>query len=210
MSLVQAQEKLDGGGTPRATPSVSFFARLWAARRRILALLLAIAISATIVIFRDQVARLGAFGYPGLFLVNVFTSATVFLPMPGLALAFAAGTSLNPWLVGLAVGSGAAIGELTGYLAGYSGQGLLENNPTGQRIQRWMQRYGVGVLFVMAAIPNPFFDVAGMVAGILRVPVHRFLAACWAGNVIKATTIALVGAETIARLSPLLERWLMR
>ncbi|MCX7671509.1 MAG: VTT domain-containing protein [Anaerolineae bacterium] len=210
MALVQAQEQPDEAGTTRATRPSSFPARLWAARRRILALLLAVAISVTIVAFREQVARLGAFGYPGLFLVNVFTSATVFLPMPGLALAFAAGASLNPWLVGLAVGSGAAVGELTGYLAGYSGQGLLENNPTGQRIQRWMRRYGVGVLFVMAVIPNPFFDAAGMVAGILRVPVHHFLAACWSGNVIKATTIALVGAETIARLSPLLERWLMR
>lgn len=210
MSAVQAQRRPDEGGPTETRASASFLSRLWSARRRILALFLALGISVTIVLFREQVARLGAFGYPGLFLVNIFTSATVILPMPGLALAFAAGSSLNPWLVGLAVGSGAALGELTGYLAGYSGQGLLEHSAAGQRVQQWMRRYGVGVLFVMAAIPNPFFDIAGMAAGIMRVPVPYFLAACWSGNVIKATTIALVGAETIARLSPLLERWLMR
>jgi len=171
---------------------------------------MAVLVSGAIILFRDKLAGLGALGYPGLFLVNFFSSATVVLPMPGLALAFAAGAALNPWLVGLAMGTGAAVGELTGYLAGYGGQGLVENHPTCLRIQRWMHRYGLWVLFVMAAIPNPFFDIAGMVSGVLRIPVQRFFIACWAGNLTKATVIALIGAETIARLSPLLERWLMR
>lgn len=178
--------------------------------KRILALLLAILISATIIIFREQLAGLGAYGYPGLFLINVFTSATVILPMPGLALAFAAGSSLHPLLVGLAVGSGAAMGELTGYLAGYSGQGLIAERATYARIQQWMRHYGLWVIFVLAVVPNPLFDIAGMVSGIMRIPVRRFLLACWAGNVIKAATIAVIGAETIAHISPLLERWLTR
>ena len=175
--------------------------------RRIVAILFAIVISALIVIFRKQLAGLGAYGYPGLFLLNVFTSATIILPMPGLALAFAAGATLNPFLVGLSVGSGAAVGELTGYLAGYGGQGLVENNPGYAKIVRWTQRYGLWMVFALALIPNPFFDVVGMIAGLLRIPAWRFLLACWAGNVIKATTIALIGAETIMRLSPLLQQW---
>ena len=176
--------------------------------RRILAILLAVIVSALIIIFRKQLAGLGAYGYPGLFLLNVFTSATIILPMPGLALAFAAGATLNPFLVGLSMGSGAAVGELTGYLAGYGGQGLVENNPGYARIARWTQRYGLWIVFALAMVPNPFFDVVGMIAGLLRIPAWRFLLACWAGNVIKATTIALIGAETIMRLSPLLQQWL--
>ena len=178
--------------------------------RRIVAILFAVIISALIIIFRKQLAGLGAYGYPGLFLLNVFTSATIILPMPGLALAFAAGATLNPFLVGLAVGSGAAVGELTGYLAGYGGQGLVENNPGYAKIVGWTQRYGLWVVFVLALIPNPFFDVVGMVAGLLRIPAWRFLLVCWAGNIIKATTIALIGAETVMRLSPLLQQWLTK
>jgi uncharacterized membrane protein YdjX (TVP38/TMEM64 family) len=178
--------------------------------RRILAILLAVIVSALIIIFRKQLAGLGAYGYPGLFLLNVFTSATIILPMPGLALAFAAGATLNPFLVGLSMGSGAAVGELTGYLAGYGGQGLVENNPGYARIARWTQRYGLWIVFALAMVPNPFFDVVGMIAGLLRIPAWRFLLACWAGNVIKATTIALIGAETIMRLSPLLQQWLSK
>jgi membrane protein DedA with SNARE-associated domain len=178
--------------------------------RRIVAILFAVIISALIVIFRKQLAGLGAYGYPGLFLLNVFASATIILPMPGLALAFAAGATLNPLLVGLAVGSGAAVGELTGYLAGYGGQGLVENNAGYARIVKWTQRYGLWVVFFLAVIPNPFFDVVGMVAGLLRIPAWRFLVACWAGNVIKATTIALIGAQAITRISPLLQQWLAK
>lgn len=210
MELVQGREDPDSAGETAAATSPSLLRRLWAARRRLIALLAALLISGTVILLRDRLAGLGALGYPGLFLVNFFSSATVVLPMPGLALAFAAGGALNPWLVGLAMGTGAAAGELTGYLAGYGGQGLVEHNPTCQRIRRWMQRYGLWVLFIMAAIPNPFFDIAGMVSGMLRIPVRRFFVACWAGNVVKATAIALIGAETIARLSPLLERWLAR
>ena len=210
MQLVEGHEIPGEGREAEAPGPPSFVLRLWSARRRLAALLVALLISGTIILFRDKLASLGALGYPGLFLVNFFSSATVVLPMPGLALAFAAGATLNPWLVGLVMGTGAATGELTGYLAGYGGQGLVENNPTCQRIQHWMHRYGLWVLFVMAAIPNPFFDVAGMVSGVLRIPVQRFFAVCWAGNVTKATVIAVIGAETIARLSPVLERWLMR
>ena len=137
-------------------------------------------------------------------------SATIILPMPGLALAFAAGATLNPLLVGLAMGSGAAVGELTGYLAGYGGQGLVENNAGYDRIVGWTKRFGLWVVFFLALIPNPFFDVVGMIAGLLRIPAWRFLLVCWAGNIIKATTIALIGAETIARISPLLQQWLTK
>ncbi len=210
MQIVEGQTGIREERQARTGGPTPLVQRLWSARRRLLALFVAVFISGLIIAFRDRLAGLGAWGYPGLFLINFFSSATVVLPMPGLAVAFAAGSSLNPWLVGLAMGVGAATGELTGYLAGYSGQGLVENNPTYQQVKRWMDRYGLWVLFAMAAIPNPFFDVAGMVSGVLRVPVVRFFVACGAGNVLKATTVALIGAETIARLSPLLERWLTR
>ncbi len=198
----------ENGQSPSAPRSRSFVTTEKA--RRVLALLLVILICAAIILFRKQLAGLGALGYPGLFLINIFTSATVILPIPGLALAFAAGSSFPPILVGLAVGSGAAIGEFTGYLAGYSGQALVEDHPGFEKVQKWMGRYGLWVVFVLASIPNPLFDIAGIVSGVTRIPVWRFLLAAWSGNVIKATVIALIGAETIARLSPLMGHWLTR
>ncbi len=178
--------------------------------RRIIALAAVIAVSVTIVAFRRELADLAHYGYPGLSLVSFFSSATVFLPVPGLVLVCAAGTSFTPALVGLAAGSGAALGECTGYLAGYAGRGVIENRDVYERIHRWMERYGVWVIFVMALVPNPVFDIAGITAGIMRIPLGLFLLAAWAGNVLKAAVVALACAGTINALSPLVERWLGR
>ena len=89
------------------------------------------------------------------------------------------------------MGSGSALGELTGYIAGASGRGIVENDPRYPRMQGWMAKYGLWVIFLLSLVPNPVFDVAGIVAGAMRIPVWQFLAAALAGKVIKATLIAL-------------------
>lgn len=178
--------------------------------RRVLALILVVALSAAIIAFRDRLAQLSGYGYLGLFLLNVATSATLILPVPGLALAFAAGSSFSPVLVGLAVGLGSTFGELTGYLAGYSGQGIVENQAQYARVQGWMRRYGLWVIFVLALIPNPVFDVAGILCGVLRIPVWKFLLAAGVGKVIKATVIAYAGLGTVHLLGPSLQHYIGR
>lgn len=177
---------------------------------RVLAILFVIALSALIVIYSEQLVQLGAYGYSGLFLLNLLASATLILPAPGLALAFAAGASLNPFLVGLAVGAGSAIGELTGYLAGFSGRGIVESDPQYERVHRWMVTRGLWVIFLLSIVPNPLFDVAGITAGAMRMPVWKFLGAALPGKVIKATLLALAGAGMMDALSPVIERLLMR
>jgi uncharacterized membrane protein YdjX (TVP38/TMEM64 family) len=173
-------------------------------------ILLAIVLSALLYYFRQQIAHLSKYGYLGLFLVNALSSASVFLPIPGLALAFMTGSAFNPLLVGLAVGTGGAVGELVGYLAGYSGRTLVGGHGGYQRVVGWMKRYGLWVVFVLAMIPNPLFDAVGIVSGALRIPLAKFFAACWAGNVIKATTVALAGMGAFRVLGPGIERWLAR
>jgi len=178
--------------------------------RRIVALLLAVGISAIVLFFREDLARLATYGYLGIFLVTLLSSATVVVPVPGLALVFAAGASFNPLLVGLAAGLGAGLGELTGYLVGYSGRGVVENRENYGRIRRWMDRYGAWVILVMSAVPNPVFDVAGITAGVMRIPVGLFLLAACAGNVFKATVAAFAGAGTAVLIGPLIQNWLGR
>ncbi len=177
---------------------------------RVLAFLFVVVLSLLIVLYGNRLSGLGAYGYPGLFLLNLLASATLILPAPGIALAFAAGSALNPFLVGLAVGSGSTLGELTGYVAGASGRGIITNDPNYPRIRDAMGRYGLWIIILLSLVPNPIFDIAGMVAGATRIPVWQFLAAAWVGKVTKATLIALAGAGMIQALAPLIERWLVR
>ncbi|HHS98441.1 MAG TPA: DedA family protein [Chloroflexi bacterium] len=143
--------------------------------------------------FRERIQDLAGYGYAAVFLVGLVSNATLILPVPGLAVSSLMGGVFNPWLVGLVGGIGQALGELSGYLVGYSGQTLVDRGPTYARLYDWMDRYGGWVIFGLALVPNPLFDVGGMAAGALRFPVWKFLLWCAAGKVVKNIAFALVG-----------------
>ena len=134
-----------------------------------------------------------------LFGLAALSTATLILPAPGLALTAIAGAAGDPIVVGVVAGLGQAVGELTGYLAGWSGRSFLPDNPASRRLTEWLGRRGAIVIFLLAVTPNPVFDLAGIAAGALRMPVLRYLAAAAAGKVIKNILIA-AGGSTIAGL----------
>jgi uncharacterized membrane protein YdjX (TVP38/TMEM64 family) len=146
------------------------------------------------------------FALLALFLASVISSATLFLPVPGLAITTLVGSLINPLAVGIVAGIGQTLGEMTGYMAGYSGQGLVERTRAYERLEGWMSRnefIAELVVFVLALIPNPLFDAAGMIAGALRFPVWKYLLAAGLGKVIKNITFAYGGAWGIGWLAKL-------
>ena len=145
-----------------------------------------------VVLFRDELPNIRTVGYTGVFIISFVGSASILVPVPGIA-AVCAGpglVKLFPLLVAVLASVGESLGELTGYLIGYSGRGMAERRLFYPRIERWMQRRGGIALFLVSCIPNPLFDLAGITAGTLRYPIWRFLAAVWAGKMVKSLTIA--------------------
>ena len=102
---------------------------------RLLALMAAIAITVAGYLLRDELQNLEVLGYPGVFLISLVSNATVVLPAPGFIVTIVAGSIFNPFLVAIAAAAGAALGELTGYLAGYSGRGVFERSPSYDRLE---------------------------------------------------------------------------
>jgi uncharacterized membrane protein YdjX (TVP38/TMEM64 family) len=164
---------------------------------RWLALLVVVALSILIFYFRERAEQLAVYGYPGIFLLAFLAYATVLLPAPGVAVVFTMGAVFHPVGVALAAGMGAALGELSGYLAGYSGQAVIEKAEVHERLTRWMSRNGPLTILFLAAIPNPFFDLAGVAAGALKVPVTRFLLWCWLGETLKMLFFAYAGSGVL-------------
>ena len=187
-------------GTEQKTPSNRGMVLV-----RLLTLGLVVIVLAGIFLLRDHVQELANFGYLGVFIAAMMSNATVFLPLPGVAVVFALGAVFNPFLTALFAGVGAAVGELTGYLLGFSGQGLVENAGWYQRIQSWMTTHpkliDLGIL-AMAAIPNPFFDAAGIVAGTMKIPIWRFLLFCGIGSILKMLVFAYGGYTILNQLFP--------
>ena len=132
-------------------------------------------------------------GYVGVFVLGFLTNATIILPAPSWMVTIMASVTLNPLLVALAAGAGETGGEITGYLAGSSGSIVLENNAKYQKSSRLMQRYGVWFLMVLAFIPNPAFDIVGIIAGTLRMPVTKFLWGTFLGKFGRALLLAYGG-----------------
>jgi membrane protein YqaA with SNARE-associated domain len=170
---------------------------------RLLTFLFVVSLSIYLFSMGDRVQELEGYGYPGIFLFNLLANATLILPVPGVAVTSVMGAVFNPFWVALAAGSGAALGELSGYLAGFSGQAVIERTAVYIRIENWMRKYGVWAIFGLAFIPNPLFDMAGIIAGALRMPVFRFLFWCWLGKLLKMLMFAYFGA-TLIRLFPFL------
>ena len=171
---------------------------------RFLVIALVVAISVAIFAFRDQFAALAAVGYPGIFLVSLLSSATIILPAPSLALVFAMGSAF-PWLpVGLAAGAGEALGELTGYAAGFGGRAVIEDQKSYKRLESWMQQRGGITILVLSIIPNPLFDLAGIAAGTIGYPLWRFLLIAWVGKTIKTSVVAWAGSQSILLVEQIL------
>ena len=161
----------------------------------ILTLLLTIALTVGLVLLPVDASRFGVYGYGVLFLLTLLSSATIVLPSPALAAALQASKTLDPMLVGLVSGLAAGLGEATGYVAGRSGTEVarVRERPLGRRIEGYVRRWGVLTVFVLAAIPLPLIDLAGITAGAMGLGFWRFEAACIAGKTLRFLLVAFLG-----------------
>jgi membrane protein YqaA with SNARE-associated domain len=161
---------------------------------QILLLLLAVGISLAIVgitnRYQAELRNLGNYGYPRLFVISIIGNATLIIPAPVFVIACAAGVIYGPIAVGVVAGLGSALGELTGYMAGAGGKALIPQGRRYEQLTRFMQRHGMLTIFLLGAIPNPIFDVGGLIAGALRMKAWKFILAAWAGKAIRLALTA--------------------
>ncbi len=182
-----------------AQPDAGTGGKSWRGRLfPILGLLLVAAITAGIFYFYhtcpDRVEELQRFGYLGAFLVSLTFNATVILPAGNvIILAAIAAVLPSAILVGLAGGLGAAVGETTGYLAGYSGRAIISSEKMYRCVEGWLRRWGSLLIFLFALLPL-IFDLAGIAAGVLRFPFWKFFLICWLGRTLLYVGVALAGA----------------
>jgi uncharacterized membrane protein YdjX (TVP38/TMEM64 family) len=147
--------------------------------------------------FMNRIPGMGWFAYPAIFAISIVANATIIVPVPGIALTALFGAFFNPIGVAIAAGGGSAIGEITGYMAGYSGSGVVGKSKWSEHLEYWMRKYGGIIILILAVIPNPLFDMAGMIAGVLKMPVYKFLLWCTLGKIIKMLVFAYLGNKIL-------------
>ncbi len=164
---------------------------------RVTAILIAVGVTVAILLMAPHIQRFSQYGYPGIFLISLIANASIVLPVPGLAVTFTMGAVLWWPLVGLVAGAGEALGEITGYLAGYGGSAVVENKQLYARLKYWMEHHGMLTIFVLSVIPNPVIDLAGISAGALKYSFFKFMLALWLGKTIKTLIFAWAGAHSV-------------
>lgn len=165
----------------------------------VIQVLFAFAIIIVVFSLGEHIMALGQYGYLGVFVISLLSSATLFFPAPGWATVVALSSILDPVLIGVAAGIGAGLGESTGYLAGDGILDIIERNDKGGvvRMKTQIRRYGVPAIFLLAFFPNPVFDVAGIIAGSIRMGWWRFIIPCIAGRTLRYILLAYFGSFTL-------------
>ncbi|MCY3782164.1 MAG: VTT domain-containing protein [Chloroflexi bacterium] len=155
--------------------------------------------------FAGEIRAVGVAGFLLLFILSVQSGALFMLPGFGFA-SIGAFTIVfgDPWLPALVGTTGQVIGEMVSYLLGATGSPWIRRQQAYRRVENWIKRWGLLVVFVIAATPNPVFDIAGAVAGAAGLGWKRFFVASWAGRLIKNVLIAFLALGGAA----LFERWL--
>lgn len=159
------------------------------------------AVSLFVLIASPMLAKiLGEWSYAGAFALAFLSSASIFIPAGPLQLAIAAlGRNFDPLLLGIIAGIGSGIGELTGFFVGRGSAEILSASKSWMKwlvlmqqglVKKWA---GAGI-FLLAAIPNPLFDVAGIGAGLIGMRWWEFLAWCILGRTLRFILIAYAGA----------------
>lgn len=119
------------------------------------------------------------------FSANLLSNLTVIAPVAvGASIMVSAATLWPPAIIALFAALGGTIGELGGYYAGTVGKKVVfDDYPEAtDRISRWVHRYGGWAIVFLAFQPVLPFDIAGLVAGASRMPVPKFMVACFAGK----------------------------
>ena len=156
----------------------------------------------------ERLLELQNYVYLGAFLISLIGNATVILPGAVLVILTNIGIVLcpvtgafGPVLVGVAGGAGAAIGEMTGYMVGYSGRGVVEKSRLYLRLVGWMERWGILTVFIFSVVPF-FFDLVGIIAGALRFPVWKFALFCWLGRSLMYVGVIVASALGYQNILP--------
>lgn len=145
----------------------------------------------------SNLAELEYYGYPGIFVVSMIWNSTVLVPIPSFWTYFFWGTVFNPYLVGLVGGSGAAVGELTAYMAGRSGRVMIQGRrfKVYTRVEEWIGKWGLIVIFAFNLVPFFPFDIVGIAAGVAHIPIWQYYLAAAAGRSLAYGFIAFAGSQ---------------
>jgi len=128
------------------------------------------------------------------------------VPLPfAVSLMIVAAQTWNPVMVALFGSLGACLGEFSSYLVGYLGNKVAVKKEFAgyQAVQGWIKRFGFWAIAFLSFQPIIPFEIGGLAAGLVKMPVQLFLPALWVGKFPKYL-ILIFAAQGIIHFIPFL------
>ena len=146
-------------------------------------------------LFREKLAALYTFGLLGIFLINFFGNATIFLPAPAIVSVVVGGALYPPFAVAIVSALGASSGDMVGFLLGHSGKNIFfkDRHRLYESLHKVFKHFTIAIIFLFAFIPNPFFDIVGILAGAFSFPASRFFLALFLGRLLRSILLSYAG-----------------
>lgn len=151
--------------------------------------------------FKDFFAGAKTLGLIGLFIINFVSSATFFVSGPAFLTVIAGGAIYPPLLVAFVASLGASFGDLISFALGHSGRHValkrFEKHPSFVFLENLFKKHGIWIIFLLAFVPNPFFDAVGLLAGVFRFNWKIFFILILLGRFARFILLALLGARFV-------------
>jgi membrane protein YqaA with SNARE-associated domain len=153
----------------------------------------ATAILSALVLWRSMVnpESLGQFGLIGVFVASLLGHLTVVAKDMFLPMYLSLTSTYHPGALGLAAGTGAALGEVATYVLGWGIAETVgdERSQAENKLADWIRRYGLWAVLLVASTPLPDTPIV-LIAGSNRLPFKKLFVAEFLGK----TTLYSVGA----------------
>lgn len=162
----------------------------------VVAAVIVLSIALAIVISSVPVDVWKNIGYPSAFLLGLVGAASIFVPVPTtvVLLGIAALRIYDPFFLALAFGIGAAVGQLTSYVVGYTGSAVMgkKHKRRMDALLKIFNHYGMVAVFFFALTPLPD-SLLFIPMGLVRYSLLKVFVAAAAGKISMSLIITYVG-----------------
>ena len=149
------------------------------------------------------------YGYFGIFLISLLGASSVFVPIPSTIVIFTLGglSTFDPLWIAVAAGTGAAIGEFSGYLIGFGGRRIISEKQKTKMdfLTKLFKKFGPIVIFVFALTPLPD-DLLFIPLGVMRYSVIRAFIPALLGKFFSNLIIAYSGRLSLQIIKGIFRR----
>jgi membrane protein YqaA with SNARE-associated domain len=134
----------------------------------------------------------------GIFIISFIGSVSVIFPVPYTLVIFGLGSVLDPVLVAISGGLGAALGEFSGYAIGYYGTSKISEKRRKKMdfMVKVFDKYGPVAIFLFALTPLPD-DLLFIPLGVMRYSFVKSFIPAIIGKILMTFIVAYSGQQSI-------------